>query len=70
MAGPKNFLNLLRLRHDGTVAWHAQLPDSSGNDAFVEFEWQDGELMANSWSGYRIRIDLQDGSTRDETFVK
>jgi len=70
MAGPKNFANLLRVREDGTVAWRVDPPDASGNDAFVEFRWDLDELIANSWSGYLVRIDLETGSIKDRAFVK
>jgi len=70
MSGPKNFSNLLLIRSNGSVAWRAPLPDSTGNDAFVEFRWDRGELYANSWSGYLVQIDLANGSFKDRKFVK
>lgn len=70
MAGPKNFANLLRVRADGTVAWQASPPDESGNDAFVEFRWDGDELVANSWSGFRLRLDPATGVVRGQAFVK
>jgi hypothetical protein len=70
MSGPKNFSNLLLLRSNGTVAWHAAPPDTTGNDAFVEFRWDRGDLYAYSWSGYLVQIDPASGSLKDRKFVK
>jgi len=70
MSGPKNFANLVLVRSDGTTVWHAAPPDTSGEDAFVEFRWKGNELVANSWSGYRVQIDPNTGTITDQTFVK
>jgi hypothetical protein len=70
MAGPKKFANLLRIRIDGTIAWQANPPDHSGNDAFVEFRWDGDEVVANSWSCYQVRLDPLTGRVRSQVFVK
>src|SRR5689334_8716989 len=51
-----SFENLLLLDTSGAVLWRAQLPSSS-SDAFVDFEFCDGKLIAHSWSCYRVEIE-------------
>ena len=70
MAGPKSFANLLRVQTDRAIAWQANPPDHSGSDAFVEFRWDGDELIANSWSGYLLRLDPITGAVRSQVFVK
>jgi len=62
------FENLLCVDASGKVLWRAQPPQSS-NDAFVAIRMT-GELYANTWSGYRVRIDLETGRTVELQFVK
>lgn len=70
MSGPKNFANLLRIAPEGAVNWRATPPDQSGSDAYVEFRWDSGTLMANSWSGHRVQIDLSSGCVTRWEFTK
>jgi hypothetical protein len=70
LAGPKNFPNLMLVGPDGLVTWRAPLPDTAGNDAYVEFRWDGDDLLANTWSGYLIRIDPMTGSLKDRVYVK
>lgn len=63
--------NLLRVRADGSVAWHAQLPSgSSPPDAYVDFDLQGERLFASTWSGYRTEIDLDTGEVKAAVFTK
>jgi outer membrane protein assembly factor BamB len=64
------FNNLILLRPDGTVIWRAELPNSSSGDAYVEFQFSNGKLFANSWSGYRVEIDVSSGKLLTREFVK
>ena len=64
------FENLIRLHADGTVAWQASLPSGTINDSFVSFRWVDERLIANTWSGYRVQIDVNDGHIASSDFVK
>src|SRR5919197_5329849 len=61
MAGPKNFANVLRLTPGGQVVWRLNPPEPSMPDAWVQCDWVGDDLYANSWSGYRVRIDLANG---------
>jgi hypothetical protein len=68
--GPKNFQNLVRCRSDGTVQWRAELPDQTGTDAYVSFTLTDGQLKANSWSGFQVFIDESTGKIVRREFTK
>ena len=70
IAGPKTFANLLLVRIEGTIAWQAPPPDQSSNDAFVELGWDGDDLVANSWSGYRVSFDSATGAIKGQAFVK
>jgi outer membrane protein assembly factor BamB len=69
-AGPKVFSNLVRVRPNGEVAWRASTPESSAPDAYVEARFEEGRLVASSWSGFRCVVDLDDGSVERSTWVK
>ena len=70
MAGPKNFANLIRLAPDGRVLWRLAPPEGSTNDAYVDLRWRGDQLLANSWSGYLVRIDAASGQMTSSEFVK
>lgn len=63
------FENLLRIHPDGAIAWRAALPDPT-DDAYVGMAWEDGVLVAGSWSGYKVTIDPSTGRILTRTFVK
>jgi hypothetical protein len=65
-----SFENLLLLRLDGTVVWRAQLPNTSSGDAYVDFEITDDRVFANSWSCYRVELDMRDGKILQRQFTK
>ena len=62
------FENLLCVERNGNVVWKAELPQS--NDAFVSFEQTAEGLVANTWSGYRVRLDPATGKLMERQFVK
>ena len=64
-----HFENLWRYSHEKGVIWRAELPQS-GADYYVAFELQTGGLWANSWSCFRVAIDLETGTIRSKTFTK
>jgi hypothetical protein len=64
------FQNLLRIAHDGSVQWRADLPGRENEDTYVSVQWVGTELMANTWSAYRVRIDVGDGRILESTFTK
>jgi outer membrane protein assembly factor BamB len=61
------FENLFCVDANGKVMWKAQLPQS--HDAFVDLQLTDA-LYANSWSGYRVKLDPATGKIVDQVFVK
>jgi len=63
-----SFKNLFRVGHDGDAKWFADLPTSP--DAFIDMCSEKDRLVARSWSGYRVRIDLKSGRTIAQEFVK
>lgn len=65
-----SFENLLLLTQDGTVLWRAELPTSSSTDAYVDFELRNSRLFANSWSCYRVEIDMRTGRILNREFTK
>jgi hypothetical protein len=66
----KNDPNLRCVDDSGRLLWTAALPDPSGPDCFVAVELEGGQLFANSWSGYRVALDLSTGATRERRFTK
>ena len=68
-SGGKNVPNLWRYSYDRGIVWRAQLPQS-GSDVYVDFRLDNGDLYANSWSGYRVKISPITGQIISKTFTK
>jgi hypothetical protein len=66
----KVFPNLLRRRADGTEVWRAAPPDPSGPDAWVAARIDRDTVIANSWSGWHVILDLATGTERSRTYAK
>lgn len=66
----RSFSNLIRMRPDGSITWHAELPKAAANDAYVDIELRDGSLVAWSWSGYKAIIAPDSGSIIQKTVTK
>src|SRR5438552_8610468 len=65
----KNLIyNLLCIDRAGSVIWTAPLP--SCPDSFVQIKLGGDSLHAQSWSGYRLVLDLQSGKVLSEVFIK
>jgi hypothetical protein len=62
------FENLVRLRPDSSIVWHAELPES--DDKYVTAYLHDGRLFARSWSCYEAEIDLATGRIIRKVFTK
>jgi hypothetical protein len=60
--------NLWRYSYDKGIIWRAVLP-RSGADSYVDFKLEDGDLYANSWSCYRVKIDLDTGQIISRVFT-
>lgn len=67
---PRSFQNLIAINCCGDVVWRAELPDISGTDAYVSFSLQNGSLFANSWSCFRVTIDLETGAILAREWTK
>jgi hypothetical protein len=65
-----SFRNLLRVSANGSVMWQAELPDRQGNDAYVAVRWAGAQLLANTWSTYLVRLDVESGRILESTFTK
>ncbi len=62
------FENLLSVESEGDVVWKAELPQS--HDTFVSFQGKADGLLANMWSGYRVRLDPATGKLMQKQFVE
>lgn len=60
--------NLVRCRPDGSIVWRAEVPDKE--DVYAKTEWTDQGLMAISWYGYRVQLDVETGCILSTKFVK
>jgi outer membrane protein assembly factor BamB len=69
MDGPNVFDNLFRVREDGTEVWRAT-PPGSGPNSWTKARIEGDEVIAYSWSGFVVRLDIATGAERDRTFVK
>jgi hypothetical protein len=70
---PRSFRNLVRVHGEGQIVWAAELPeeeDPEDPDAYVSAELFEGELTANSWSAYQVKLDLDTGRILARTFTK
>lgn len=67
-ADGRNPRNIVRVRSDGSVVWHAQPAPDFG--PYVEMTIHDHHLRAWSWSGYLVDIDPDNGSILSAVFVK
>ena len=65
-----SFENLLMIGPRGEVLWRAELPEPSSGDAYVEFKLNADRLFANSWSGNRVEINLENGKVLSRQFAK
>jgi hypothetical protein len=68
---PKVFANLFRVSPQGNIVWIAKTPESIAvPDRYVHMEMVHGELFANSWTSYRVRIDTRSGRIVEAIFTK
>lgn len=62
------FENLFCIERSGRIKWKAELPESQ--DAFVSFEKSSTHLIANTWKGYRVVLNLETGKIVERQFTK
>lgn len=68
----KNGQNLMLVDHAGNIVWKA-VPPTQGKgmqDCFTYLQWDGQTLTANTWSCFRVMIDLQDGNVTILEFTK
>jgi hypothetical protein len=62
--------NLVRLRHDGRQLWAAD-PPTSGADCWTAAHLDEqGRVVAHSWSGYSVVLNVATGKELSRTFTK
>jgi hypothetical protein len=61
--------NLWRIDSAGQVLWKAALV-AGPPDCFTSVQWDGERLTANTWSCYRVAIDIRDGKVAVLEFTK
>ncbi len=64
----KDGRNLMRVDAAGQILWKASPPDKQ--DCFTRIEWDGQALTANTWSCYRVAVDLENGEVTVLAFTK
>jgi len=67
---PEYYQRVLRCRPDGTIAWTAAPPTNQPDDAWTTVHLQDNQVSANSWSCFRVTLDLATGAETERVFTK
>lgn len=60
--------NLVRMRSDGSIVWKAQPPEAQ--DAWVDISLEDDEVIAKSWSCWRVTLSATTGAELHRVFTK
>jgi hypothetical protein len=60
--------NLVKVSSNGKIIWAAQLPETI--DVYVNFGWDENMIFANSWSGFQVQIDPENGKILKRVFTK
>jgi hypothetical protein len=64
-------VSLIRSRgSDGATVWTAIPPRGEPQDAWTSFRIEGQHVVANSWSGYAVVLDLESGRELARTFTK
>ncbi|WP_156044176.1 hypothetical protein [Cellulomonas sp. HZM] len=63
--------NLVSISNAGAILWRGQLPRDEASDAFVSLEMgTDSRVLANTWSGYRLRLNPRSGRIEGQVPTK
>ena len=62
--------NIVRLAPTGEIKWYAAPPSSDQKDAYVALEEENDSIRAQTWSGYEVILNIEDGRIRRRTFSK
>ena len=65
----KDGRNLMRVDPGGKIIWKASPPRAS-MDCFTRMQWEGQTLTADTWSGYRVSVDPQNGDVTVLKFTK
>ena len=60
--------NLVNIDSQGRIVWKASPPGTQ--DSFTHMTWDDETLAANTWSGYRVGVEMQNGRVTVREFTK
>jgi hypothetical protein len=66
----KNDQNLYCIDASGHAVWRAVLPDASGPDCYLSAMVDGDHVVAATWSGFRVVLDLASGAIREAEFTK
>lgn len=66
----KDGRNLLRVDPNGNILWKASPPTTGMQDCFTCIQWDGQTLTANTWSCYRVDVDLRNGDVTVLEFTK
>lgn len=53
--------SITRRRSDGSAVWTALPPRGERQDAWTAVRLEQGQVIANSWSSFEVRLDLETG---------
>lgn len=62
--------SITRRRSDSSSLWTVMPPEGSRQDAWVAVRLEGPRVIANSWSGYLVHLDLDTGGEIVRTFTK
>jgi hypothetical protein len=63
-----DFGDVLRVTSAGDLVWKADIPDSQ--DVYVEVYWIGGNLVGNTWNGWRVVFNISTGKIQSRSFVE
>lgn len=68
--GSKSQANLIAVNGDGRIRWQVEPPEASSGDTWTDcYIDEAGEIWANSWSCWLVRIDPGDGRMVSREFT-
>lgn len=68
--GPGYAASITGRGSDGAVRWTAIPPKVEPEDAWTVVRLEGQRVIANSWSGYLVQLDLETGDEIARTFTK
>ena len=71
--GVRDGRNLIRTAPDGAEIWRAKptfFGEAGQQDCFTKFTWDGADLIAWTWSCYRVSVDFETGAVTTLEFTK